>query len=924
MGIRASFTFSGLLFLLLFCCQTTARAQENPVDNRALLLQDSVYRAYHPLKDLDWRAEFFRALAGRPFAATPYPASITFPALNIPQVAGFNAGMPNTLTAGSLAAWSRYHSPAAFGGLPHLPGNPLTIAKEKYSGLLENGKNLLSPPGTGEADLLKKINPGSLASVSTVNNPLQPPALPSTRQLSAGLQQQLAGGLSQAIAAKAPKADLATAPFKAMNKAISQHFQSLRTPSVSANLQVENDLRYNPAQYTLLPSSKFQEVLGVRGTLLVMGVPLSLNISNNQAAFNGQNPLGSSLFKFGFNPAAYAGNLKNELQQYTDLKNNAFHGFNFSDYVRQTVSEQVHSLQSSLPGLQKLPLYHLLDNPADLQALLKLSDKRLREKLQAIAAEKNELAGVATGSSSGTLSAAEKQLNSLRADSVAEVLISVRKQLAAQKLDPARLALLESYLLGKSSGAFLSSEEAAALTQKRPRSSWQSAFSKLKDLRIGSFGTTLPGAGEGEQSKLMNGANLTVKMGDYPVTLGFGALKDVNSLKDAGYQTSVYNFPTNVSYVGAKMRNNWLGNVRVSVMGSFSGQSAFVPYDQPGLHANAVNFNVGKTLNMDRFGRLDIDVSKSGTLFSNNYQLGNEALLQQTAGARSNLTNDLFTSMSVGFRHSLSIRQLGASDNVYFSYSGLGYQNPADNGYSGAVMKFGGDLKKTFYRNRLSLDLRSDYSNTPLSAQGDERWKNYQVQLSGNYKMTRTLNLSLKYLENGVIKKSDSASSSVYNARKLELAANNSYKIGGNLTTIHASIAAQLFRNTYVASAASNLLNFNYLQTMIFRTSSVTYMFFYNKNLSGGTLLGDMLTSDLAYQYQVSKQVQLTSGATYLYNGRVADQVGIKQGIQVLAGKHFDAGASVDLMKNLITPQYNDLFPSVRAELSFKYYFKTD
>jgi hypothetical protein len=198
------------------------------------------------------------------------------------------------------------------------------------------------------------------------------------------------------------------------------------------------------------------------------------------------------------------------------------------------------------------------------------------------------------------------------------------------------------------------------------------------------------------------------------------------------------------------------------------------------------------------------------------------------------------------------------------------------------------------------------------------------LQLSGSYKLTRTLNLSLKYLENGVIKKSDSASTSVYNARKLELAASNSYKVGSNYTTIRASIAGQLFRNTYVASAASNLLSMNYLQSMVFRTSSVTYMFFYNKNLSGNGLLGDLLTSDLAYQYQLSRQVGLTTGATYLNNGRVADQIGIKQGVQVLAGRHFDAGASIDLMKNLITPQYSDLFPSVRAELTFKYYFKTN
>ncbi|MFB9844044.1 TonB-dependent receptor [Mucilaginibacter ginsenosidivorans] len=920
MGNKRYITLALALSLLVLDRQN-ALAQ-SPVD-RSVLRQDSLFRAAHPADLFHWR-DFFtgQALtlnpAAMPAAYSPGTGSaLLLRARQLRNNAAGTSGDPLPAFRGAISARLTGLENLAPGTV--LPRNPLAAGQASYGRLLRDGKSLLTLPATGNPLKTLWTRDTSLFRLPGIS-----PTLPQASQLTAklsGLQGQLAGGPGKAFAFKVP--DGAQAPFKAMDDAISQHFKTLKHPALSANLSVENDLRYNPAQFSIIPASKFQEVLGVRGTLLVAGVPLSLNLSNNQAAFNGQNPLGSSLFKFGFNPAAYAGNLKNELQQYTDLKNNAFHGFNFTDYVRQTITEQVHSLQGSLPDLKKLPLYHLLDNPADLQGLLKLSDNRLREKLQAIAAEKSELAGAAQGGS-GTLSAAEKQLSRLRADSVAEVLIAVRKQLTAKGLDPARLALLESYLLGKGSPEFLSSEAAAALSEKRPHNSWQSAFGKLKDLRIGSFGTTLPGAGEGEQSKLMNGANITVKMSGYPVTVGFGTLKDVNSLKDAGYQNSVYNFPTSVSYVGAQLRNNWLGNVRVSVMGSFSGQSAFIPYGQPGLHSNAVNFTVGKTLNLDRFGRLDVDVSKSTTLFNNNYQLGNEALLQQKAGANYSLTNDLFTSMSVGFRHALSIRELGASDNVYFTYSGLGYQNPANNGYSGAAMKFGGDLRKTFYQNRLSLDLRSDFSNTPLSYQSADKWKNYQVQLTGNYKLTRTLNFSLKYLENGVIKKSDSASISVYNARKLELVASNSYKVGSNYTTIRASVAGQMFRNTYVTSAAGNLLSLNYLQSMVFRTSSITYMFFYNKNLSRSTLLGDMLTSDLAYQYPLSKQVQLTSGATYLNNGRIADQLGIKQGIQVLAGRHFDAGASIDLMKNLITPQYDDLFPSVRAELTFKYYFKTE
>lgn len=710
--------------------------------------------------------------------------------------------------------------------------------------------------------------------------------------------------------------------FKPMNDAIGQNFKTLPKSSFAANLSLENDLQYNPIR--LIPNgSKFQNVVGVRGNLMVMGVPLNLSISNNQAAFNGQNPFGSSLYKFGFNPAMFSSMLHNELQQYADLKNSVFHGFNFTDYVKQTITEQVHSLESEAAGLKSANFSHLLDNPEQLQQMIVLGESQLKTKLRAMALEQGKSAADSTGKVS-TLTEAEKQINLKKADSLAQVITSIKKQLKAKGLDPAKLILDENYLSGKTSSGFNSSEAALNLFEKKPGNALQSMFSGIKGLHIGSFGTTLPGATESGQSKLVSGADLTVKMGYYPLTFGFGTLNDMNSMKDAGFESSVYQFPKNITYIGAEMPRSVFGNVKVSVVSASSAQLNSVQYGVPTLPGNSVAFTVSKAFNIENIGHLTFDASKSATLFSKDFAPGGEAVLLRKAGASYDLSNDLFQSLSLGVRHHLDMPGLGASDNVYFNYAGLGYQNPANNGYSGASMKFGGDLKKSFYKNELIFDLRGDYSSTPLSYTSNDKFKNYRLELDSRYKASNRLNFDFKYSANGISQVQQGASNSVYNAQKLEVGLTDSYKIGAYVSTTRASIADQSFKNSYMSATGSNLLNLTYVQTLAFKTSSLTGTLFYNKEMTSSQLLGNMLTTDVIYQYPLFKRLQLSSGATYLSNATYAKQIGVKQGLQLTASKQFDITASMDLMKNLMRPQYADLYPSLRGELTLKYYLKID
>ncbi|MDO3628867.1 hypothetical protein [Mucilaginibacter sp. BT774] len=821
--------------------------------------------------------------------------------------------------------------------LPSLPGiqtlpNP--------TGIITTGQNasaLKVPSGTPSVpNVLSNPVPGQAMNPAAVKNQLTTgiskisPSISSLPINSSGLTSKISSskGLldssaSRLLNVRSALVGQAFSNMKPINDAISKNFKSLPNSTFSANFALENDVQYNPIQ--LIPNgSKFQEVIGMRGTLMVMGVPLNLNISNNQAAFNGQSPFaGASLFKFGFNPASYAGLLKNQLQQYSDLKNTAFQGFNFTDYVRQTITNQVQSLRGDVSGLKSSPFSNLVSDPEKLQGLITMSKSELHSKLRAIADEKNKALPDSSGKVT-ELSEAEKQANIRKADSLENVITAINKKITSKGLDPATLILEENYLSGKTSSGFNSSEAALNLFEKRPANALQSMFGGIRGLHVGSFGTTLPGATEDGQSRLVSGADLTVKMGYYPFTVGFGTLNDMNSMKDAGFDNSIYLFPKNITYIGAEMPRSVFGNVKVSVVSSSSSQFSNLQYGVPTLPGNSVAFTVTKSLNVENVGHLTFDASKSATLFSKDFSPGSETLLLRKAGANYDLSNDLFQSLSLGVRHHLDIPGMNASDNVYFNYAGLGYQNPANNGYSGASMKFGGDLKKSFYKNDLVFDLRGDYSSTPLSYTNSDKFKNYRLELDSRYKVNNRCNLDFKYSANGTSQVQQGTSNSVYNAQKFEVGLTDSYKIGSYVTTTRASIADQSFMNTYMSAAGSNLLNLTYVQTMAFKTSSLTGTLFYNKEMTSSQLLGNMLTSDMIYQYQLFKRFQLSSGVTYLSNASYVKQIGVKQGLQLIASKHYDITASMDLMKNLMTPQYADLYPSCRGELTLKYYLKID
>lgn len=574
--------------------------------------------------------------------------------------------------------------------------------------------------------------------------------------------------------------------------------------------------------------------------------------------------------------------------------------FDIGSYVNDVVKREEHSRDSMLSVLSRQLLISTRQNGyADLKTAVAVQQEQTASRYLPVAGE------------------AQMQ----EYEAVAESILSVKKELGRNGLDIRQMLAMQQYLENGSAFSGMS-EFSNLINSGSPVNAAQKILGRFDALKFGAYSHHIPG-GVGNQDIFLKGGHITVKSGIVPLSFGYGSVSDINALKDQGFQNSAYNQSRNVAFIGAELKQPGRGSVKLSVVSAVGHGLQKSAYSMPAISSNNVAYTLSKELRMGRLGTLDMDVSKSTTLYSNKFQPGSEALLDSKNGMQYDLGRDLFQSSSFSVNHSLELPALGASDKIYFSYAGIGYQNPANNGFGGAKMKMGGNVRKSFDRNKLTFTVRTDLGNMPISYTSDDRWKTWQFQVETRYKVNRQTNLSLNYTTNGTDKQIDGISSRVYAFQKMQLNGNTRYRIGKHFSVSNFGVGTQAISSPAAGVAQggnSRLLLINYVQSMVIKKDVLTFNMFYNRELTGVKLIGNMLNTDLSYQYMLFGKLNMNSGLTYLENTGIIKQVGVRQNIMLLSAKSFDLGTSVDVRKDLIKPLYSALYPSCRAEINLRYH----
>ncbi len=737
---------------------------------------------------------------------------------------------------------------------------------------------------------------------------------------------------------------------KQIKNPLSQKLNTLKKAKLSFNFTIESQNRYQSSQTISIINNNLQQnitqpkgfvsAINFIGNLNAFGIPLNFNYSTNKSLAYNPLSLNNNLFKFDFDATQFNGLLSNDLEQYYDLRKQVFEGADLSGYTSSQLSTKLKKMQTE--EMDKLSINNLqkyLGNIDNLDELLRLDEKPLREKL--LSEVKIKTADVDNQIKNETTHQRQKNSlqNNAQVDTVLNTIRQIKQELAENGYDIEKILQMQKEL-NKNNGNLGNSETAKTYVVKKTKNGIQGILSKISALKIGSFGNKIPGNMQ-NRDLFISGTSVSFKTSEMALTAGYGGLNDIGSLKDASFQSSVFNTPKNITYISAEKKGGIFNNVKLSVVSSFNKESNNNAFALPTISANNMAFTASKALNLAYIGRLNIDVSKSSTLYKNDYNFGNDVFLNRQTGQQNNSNSDLFEALSFGINHRLEIKKINFSDNVYFNYSGMGYQNPANNGFSNARMRVGGNIRKLFYKNKLSITARTDLKNIPISFTSNDKWQNLQFQFDTKYTFSKKFSMDVKYTSNTSNKQINNQTTPIYGLQKIQVDGNANYKIGKHYSISHFTLGTQSYTNTYSTNAnpisqtsltttggvlppsnGSNMLMLNYIHSLLLRTNTLTATVFYNRELSPTKLIGNMLNADFAYQYKLFEALNLSTGFTYLDNNNIARQAGIRQTVQVFAGSNFDVDTFLDVRKNLITPIYPDLYATARAEVMLRYHIK--
>jgi hypothetical protein len=694
------------------------------------------------------------------------------------------------------------------------------------------------------------------------------------------------------------------------------------------DFMVDNTLQYVATQ-GVNPLPNYLNRLSFSGQLEIYQVPINLELVNNYNPLNNFKINDQSLFKFDMAKQQFQQLYEADLNKYQNLKDKKFLGQSAQNYLKKGIQDQIQAyLPSEVISNPKLMAY--LNNPDAMQELLTLNQQQVEAKLTNVLTNlQAELKNKGETFYANERDSLNLELNK-KVKEIAAHVETVKQELNENGLDEKKIALLEKVInkqIGEKELEMLFINE---LSQQPDLQELHKLYTKISSFKAGNFGSILPGSYLNPEL-FLNGVSFSIKTQRGPISLGIATNKDIGLPKDQGFNRSTFANPRLLTHVSIPTTNFSFGSGKLSWVGQYDKQlSSNSNLLSTAIPKNNMVFTATQNVNFNDLGKLTIAISKSSIQYKNVIN-GTDQLMLSSTTMGNYFRDDFLETMSLGLNHGFESRKMGLNSNVYFSYSGIGFQNPAQQVIGNMNMRFGGNIKKNFLRNKVTLYVKSDLKNTPISAENNAHWRNYNIQFDSRIRLSKSYTLSFKYIENGV-DKINTKEEGVYAGQKLQADFNASYKLGGRYSFSHISVGRQIMDNMAIATIATpknglqpnlaqnSFLLANYVQTVVFPTFSLNGNVFYNKQLTSNTLLGDMLNADLACQYSLFKSVSVSSGITYLNNEGIAKQIGLRQNVQMMIKKHFDVNAYLDFRKNLINPLYPDLFATGRAEVSLRYY----
>lgn len=629
-------------------------------------------------------------------------------------------------------------------------------------------------------------------------------------------------------------------------------------------------------------SSGWWNNIQLQDQVSVGSIPVNLQYANVSGYSQFDSKLeNDNLVKFNFDKEAYVKKINTHLQQNYDLKKYFLDDIDFKSHLRSFLDARMKSLQAEKDSLVRRV------NP---EQLMHMDSAQLRS----LVFDKSQQADSALESYYSQLMELKKEFSG-----GAQMLNSqhlVKENLNKWMEDPASTVKLAKDLL--------------------PMSGLQRFLMKVKELNVGNIAAN---ASKGTVSDLfMTGAagSLLNDKNKF-IMAAVGKTREMTP-RDIGLNATMDAPAKSLQFLRLGPGDIGKGHTHISALNANARNS---PGRAPNVMALAQNTFVGsfsKQLSLGEYGAIDAEFSKSANRTGGAGPGGEHAAVSKAAIA--GFFDDFLVTASAGLSYSGEISKWRTAHKVYLNYSGLGYNNPGNPYSRRGMLQYGLNLKRTWLKNKASIQFRSDVKNMARSAVTGSQWKNYTFSLDGRYRVSRKLTLSSRLHQSQMNTVSDKNSDAVFLNRKVTFSSQMNGKMWARPYTSFAMLGLQqLNYENAVQPVRSMFVNTQLSHNIMIGRRMIAGNLFYNRDLKNAAIYSNLLNIDAGYHYALLKSIQCSSSLTFLDNKDVVRQMGVRQQAAAQLMKRFSVNLSVDLRKDLINTPQNYLYGNFRTEMSLHY-----
>lgn len=625
--------------------------------------------------------------------------------------------------------------------------------------------------------------------------------------------------------------------------------------------------------------------------LRLNNIPFHINYSNlsGQSRF-ADGLIDQSLIKFSFDKDAYLKRLSAIVDKNYDVNKYFLGDIDVATAVKSYTTKRIEAISEQLKSKLDTQQYDALKNLLSADQLIQLDSNQIRNLLL----------------NNPALSSDEKAIRAYL-DEVNSVKTEVNKGMAAKELLGKQLSA-QNKVGDWLETASAKKQQIAALL---PLNFLQKLLLAAKQLNFGQIAAD--GSKGGVSGLFMTGMQGTFLKNDKFLMLGGGKRQDGGNIKDIGLTESIDPGSYMMQFMEVGKGDADADHSHIAMVNANTKNSNVRQFDQQILPRNIFVGAFSERVSFGEYGDITAQLSKSSTQF-NHSASGNEMALASKAAAFT-LFDDFWQTLSIGLDYTGNVDKWKMNQRVYINYSGLGYSNPATPGAGRGSVKYGGSLKRSWQKNRISASVKADMQDIHTSALNSNKWQNRQYAVDTRFKVNRQLSLTA-HLGQAVMKSiSEHQPTTAFLTRQLSFTS----QLNGRMVKMPYNSNIMLgVQQIDMLPLRSLLVNLNVNHNIIVNTHVLSVNVFYNKDVKENALYGNLLTMESAWTYQYGI-LNCSSGFTYLDNKDVVRQLGVKQTLTTQVLKKLNVNLYVDCRKNLINTNQNYLFGNFRSELSLQY-----